>query len=92
MTLKTFLPSIDASSRQVVHIYAMADQETRCQFREIRLLAEMKSILVQHAFSWEAREQLMSWEGHKDDTTYQLIRLRPTPSRGEELHKARCRQ
>jgi hypothetical protein len=50
MTLKRkmFPRSIDASSRQVVHIHAMADQEIHCQFREIQV-ADIKSVFVHTA-------------------------------------------
>jgi len=89
--MKRFPQSIDASSRQAVRIHAMADQETRYQFREMRF-AEMKSVFDVCKTNWKAHGQELIWRDHPDNITYQLIRLRPTPSRGEQLHEARCCQ
>jgi hypothetical protein len=50
LKMKRFLRSIDASSAQVVHIHAMADQEIHCQFREIQIAA-MKSVFVHTTFN-----------------------------------------
>jgi len=53
---KRFLQLIDASSRQVVHIHAMADQETHCRFREMRF-AEMESVSVICKMNWKAQSK-----------------------------------
>jgi len=52
---KRFPQSIDASSRQVVHIHAMADQETHCRFREMRF-ADIVSVFVSYTLNWNAHE------------------------------------
>jgi hypothetical protein len=44
LKMMTSLRLIDVSSRQVVHIHAMADQQIRCQFQVIQVAA-IESVL-----------------------------------------------